>query len=323
MTWALIDFAAWCFDSGNLAGTITGKFAAVQYFHRMEAGVEVETSPPLIKCALRGIARSHAEAGTRHRVRLPVTLDMLLEGESLIPSWGVGGKVIWMCLTAMYFFLLRSDEMFASNKGVIHPAHCLTRRDVAFFFEDRQLEYMEWRQADAAEVRFRGHKADPFQLGSVRARTRDDVRGPQSGYRAGGGAVALMVELMSCHPTLPDHAPLSSYRSGRRVVNVFRYRKATEALRDVVEKSGRDPKDFALHSLRIGGPSALAAGGEVSDRVVQRAGRWKSDAYKRYVVNNLEDSRKVSRILGDRDKGVHRQPGEGTVWGCSRKRRRT
>ena len=100
--------------------------------------------------------------------------------------------------------------------------------------------------------------------------------------------------------------------------------KATEALKDIVEKSGRDPpKDFALHSLRIGGPSALAAGGEVSDRVVQRAKRWKSVVYKRYVVNNLEDSRKVSRILGDKDKGVHRQPGEGTVWCFSRKKRRT
>ena len=30
MMWALIYFAAWRFDSGNLAGTKTGKFAAVQ-----------------------------------------------------------------------------------------------------------------------------------------------------------------------------------------------------------------------------------------------------------------------------------------------------
>ena len=35
--WALVDFAAWCFQSkGNLASTISGKFAAVQYFHRTE-----------------------------------------------------------------------------------------------------------------------------------------------------------------------------------------------------------------------------------------------------------------------------------------------
>ena len=102
---------------------------------------------------------------------------------------------------------------------------------------------------------------------------------------------------------------------------MFKRGKATESLREVVEKSGRNPKDFALHSLRIGGPPALAAGGEVSDRVVQKAGRWKSDAYKRYVVNNREGSRKVSQILGDKNKGVQRQPGEGTVWGSRKKKR--
>ena len=70
MTWALINFAAWCLDSGN----------------RVAAGVEIDTCSPLI-CALRRIARSHSEAGTGRRVRLPVTLGMLLDGECLIPSW--------------------------------------------------------------------------------------------------------------------------------------------------------------------------------------------------------------------------------------------
>ena len=40
MSWALIDFAAWCLESkGNLASTISGKIAAVQYYHRVEAQV--------------------------------------------------------------------------------------------------------------------------------------------------------------------------------------------------------------------------------------------------------------------------------------------
>jgi len=115
VTWALIEFAAWCFESGNMPGTISGKLAAVQYFHRMHAGVELETSSPLLKCALRGIARSHVDAGTRHRVRLPITLDMMLEGEPITSSGESSRHVLWMCLTAMFFFLLRSDEMFASE----------------------------------------------------------------------------------------------------------------------------------------------------------------------------------------------------------------
>ncbi len=90
-----------------------------------------------------------------------------------------------------------------------------------------------------------------------------------------------MVKLMSCYPTLPDHAPLSSYREGGQV-NVLRYGKATQGLREIVKKSGRDPRHFSLHSLRIGGTSTLAGGGEISDRSGSPVGRkaWKSDAYK-------------------------------------------
>ena len=49
--------------------------------------VEIDTSSPLINCALRVIARFHADAGIRHRVCLPVTLDMLLDGECFVESW--------------------------------------------------------------------------------------------------------------------------------------------------------------------------------------------------------------------------------------------
>ncbi|CAM9636140.1 unnamed protein product [Sphacelaria rigidula] len=31
----------------------------------------------------------------------------------------------------------------------------------------------------------------------------------------------------------------------------------------------------------------MEVGGEISDRVAQREGRWKSDAYKAYTVNNI------------------------------------
>jgi len=135
--------------------------------------------------------------------------------------------------------------MFASDAGVVHATHRLTRGQVAFRRGDRQLECLEWRQADSVEVMFRAHGADQLQEGAVRARTRDEVRGPRSGYRTGGGTVALM-----------------------RQVKAFRYGKATKALRDKVEKSGRDPRLFALHSIRIGGTSTMAAGGDISGRLV-------------------------------------------------------
>ena len=133
MSWALIDFAPWCFETkGNTAGTISGKFAAVQYFHRIKPRVEVVTTSPVIMCALRGIERLHIAQGKRSRPRLPITWKMLLDGESLIPPLGKGGRARWLCLSLSFFWLTRSDEMFAGAAGVVHRVHCLTRGDVTF-----------------------------------------------------------------------------------------------------------------------------------------------------------------------------------------------
>ena len=41
--------------------------------------------------------------------------------------------------------------------------------------------------------------------------------------------------------------------------------------------------------------------------------------YLRFL--HMEDSRRVSRILGNKDKGIARQPGESTVWGSAKKSR--
>ena len=108
--------------------------------------------------------------------------------------------------------IARSDEIFASSSGVAHPAHCLTRKDDAFVFAYSHLESVYGRHADKMEINVRGQKGDQDQVEEVRARTRDETSGPQSGYRADGGAVALMVELISRHATWSDDAPLSSYR---------------------------------------------------------------------------------------------------------------
>ena len=59
------------------------------------------------------------------------------------------------------------------------------------------MDYTHWRQADTVEVNFRGHKGDQAQKGNVRVLTRDETSGPRAGYRADGGAVALLVELLS------------------------------------------------------------------------------------------------------------------------------
>ena len=215
------------------------------------------------------------------------------------------------CLCLSYFLTVRLDEVFASDSGVVCPPHYLNRGNVAFFAGDVQLVCALWATADKIEVRVQGHKEDHDQIGSVRVRTRDEITGPRAGYRANGGAVAFMVELISCHTSLPASAPLSSYNCGKSV-RVLRYGHALRAFRDIVANAGRRPEHFALHSLRIGGATSLAAGGDVLEVAIQREGRWRSDAFKIYTRNNMADSRLVSHKLGDASRGVERQSGERT-----------
>ena len=141
----------------------------------------------MLKSALKGIARGHVAAGTPRQVRLPVSWEVLLEGDGLIPSWGAGGNEMGLCLCLSYSLIGRSDEVFASDSGVVHPAHCLTGGNVAFSAGDVQLANVLWPTADKIEVRVRGHKGDEDQLGSVRVRTRDEITGPRAGYRPDGG----------------------------------------------------------------------------------------------------------------------------------------
>ena len=97
--------------------------------------------------------------------------------------------------------------MFASPTGLVHPVHCLTRRDVALYKGEPRLTSLQWHQAISIEIRFRGHKGDQAQPGPVIVRSRDDDSGTCSRVGAGGGAVALMVELLSVYPALPETPP--------------------------------------------------------------------------------------------------------------------
>ena len=142
---------------------------------------------------------------------------------------------------------------------------------------------------------------------------REEVTGPRSSVDTGGGAVALMVGLMASGIILPESAPLSSCTCGS-VVRVWRYEQVLRALRQVVVQSGGKPSDFTIHSPRIGAATKVAAGGDVTDRVIQRECRWAMDSntFRTHTQGNNVHSRRVSKKLAQVGKAV--QPGQGTVW---------
>ena len=91
--------------------------------------------------------------------------------------------------------------------------------------------------------------------------------------------------------------------------------RAFRAIKVLVTKFGCNPDEFALHSLHSGGATTLVARRDISERLIQREGRWKSRVYKAYTCNIIDDWTRVPRKLAVASEGRERQPGEGTLRG--------
>ena len=120
--------------------------------------------------------------------------------------------MLWLTLGASFFFLARAGETFASEEGCWDDGHILSREDAVFFRGSAQLDWTMWGQADRVEVWFRSSKGYQLRDGTVITRTPTNSPLP---LRDGGGAVKLMVELLSSCMVLPSHAPLVAFGTAR------------------------------------------------------------------------------------------------------------
>lgn len=172
--------------------------------------------------------------------------------------------------------------------------HILRRGYVAFFRDDNQLSLDGVKETNKVELRLRSSKADPIRKGVRITRMRS---GPPRTIADGGGAVDVVVELVPLFPSLPSHATLAAFSLGNGTWSVWSKPKATDALRQVVALAGLPPDEFALHSLRIGGATYLAAGG-ASPEVLRNEGRWaRKHGLRPYVCNHGMDAEWVSDKL--------------------------
>jgi hypothetical protein len=113
-----------------------------------------------------------------------------------------------------------------------------------------------------------------------------------------------LVDYLAFFPLLrlPQHdgSPLflSRLRSNRPVIEAMTEADFIASLRVLVRVAlpGHDVKQYAGHSLRRGGTTALALAG-VPAAHIQRHGRWTSDAYKAYIEYALSPA---ARLLATR-----------------------
>ena len=74
--------------------------------------------------------------------------------------------------------------------------------------------------------------------------------------------------------------------------------RLVSCLRTAISKAGFDPNLYAGHSFRIGAATAAHLNG-VEDSTIMTLGKWKSDAYLRYIRTPKEQLAKLSTRIAN------------------------
>ena len=258
-------FCAALVEDRNLQpSTIATYMGQLQGWHSKEhgirlcAGLKLSRLPAMIK-GLRRILGDTPQAIRRGIApqMLRKALDLCLD--PAIPAHANIRAALALALQG----LLRGSEFAVDEGKAFNPKRHLTRADVRVL-TDSQLVVM---MLPCKNMRHLNGKTVPLAVG------------------AGGefvDAVAEMQNLLRVDP-IPDDAAATTPLFRHVVSNQpLRTGSLRRLLQSFMLAIGEVPKQFGLHSLRIGGATALFAAG-ATPIVIRTMGRWSSDCYKLYV----------------------------------------
>jgi site-specific recombinase XerD len=186
--------------------------------------------------------------------------------------------MIWAAMTMAVFGLFRSGEIALDNR----EPHSSRRRLLA-----SDLTFASSVAGRVMLVRLKISKVDTCAAGSTVTigETRSSIC-PIS-------AMETYLRIRRAHQGLIGGSEsLFIFSDG---ATLRRY-QLTTFLRAFLTRLGIDARLFAGHSFRIGGATALARAGAPA-HIIQRMGRWSSDAYKTYIRTASSELAKFALLM--------------------------
>ena len=226
--------------------------SGLQYFSTIRGWPHHVSSMATLHYILRGIRRVQGPSFTRP-VRAPFLVSHLLSvfrrGPALFSPRDV--SMIRAAFALAFYGLLRVSEFTSPHVASWDPEIHLSRADVVILPPFTSLS-----------LRIKASKTDPFREGhTLRLVSLPHLTCP---------VAALRSYLRLPHP---PSGPLFTLADGRFLTRAHVARFLLVCFRVPL---------LSTHSFRIGGASALANAG-VPLHVVQQLGRWRSDAFLRYL----------------------------------------
>ena len=251
----LIEFMAYLVNKGYTAATVSSTTSAVGYLHRMGNYTD-PTDNFKVKKALIGVHRL-AKSGDQ---RLPITqpiLHKLLRAVEDTGKEAYDKTMIKAMFLLMFYGLLRVGEITIGKQA---------DKSKVINFNDVKV-YAKGAKFSSLAITMRDFKHNlPTNSVTIKIKATHREFCPVSHVMAYLGKRG------------GDQGPLFVKKSGNPVSRAF-FRKYFTAC---VAHTGLDKSKYKPHCFRIGGTTRYAELG-YSDAVIQRMGRWKSPAFRRYI----------------------------------------
>lgn len=213
------------------------------------------TKNPIIRVSMMRGLRNLSQVPDQ---RLPLTEEMLLVLTRAIredPNTRATDRTLLVAMLALGFYAcLRPGEMVYTRKEALR--NLVSMQNISFAMGPNGAEL---------EIKFERFKHS---------------RGPKAiSLHAGRTALCPVLAVRNYITQVRGIQPGALFlRDGRPVSRDF----FATAFRKTLQRVGLDPSRYTPHSLRIGGTTHMARLG-ASDEQVRAAGRWASNAWRKYV----------------------------------------
>lgn len=266
----LLLFATYLAQQNLSYATILVYLAAVKHNH-ITTGKSLPTVTPRLNYVLKGIRRS---SSCQPRERLPITFPIMARLHTILTKNpdDLRDVMIWAACCLAYFGLLRVSEFTSSSPTLVDPLKDLLLSDVAV---DNRAS------PSIIQITIKQSKGDQFRKGAqiYLGRTNHAVC-----------PVRALGQYLSRRGGTPG--PLFLFPDGKNLTRPA----FSAALHKALEELQIDSSQFNTHSFRIGAATFAKQAG-MSDSHVKALGRWKSNAYQKYVRLSPLDLSRLSKSL--------------------------
>ena len=192
----------------------------------------------------------------------------------------------WLLIGAI-FFAMRSCEYLATSSESKKRTRIIRLKNISFKKNSRLINHADSKldESDLVRIQFEYQKNDKRDVSIHMFKSGDKVLCPIIAW-------ARTVQRVRKIPNSSDNSQVCLFKDDRGTISLLNSDHVRSRLRSTVELIGEDSLGFnkdeiGLHSIRSGGAMAMFLSG-TSPVIIQRVGRWSSDAFLEYIREQVE-----------------------------------